>query len=279
MNCMNTMTVCIRRLLLFGVVSFCMAEFPRVHAADAAPTNGPVSMFEGPRELTGTVYAKDSGTNKVLYTFKRRATTSGTKVNVLREYMNPDGTPAARERVFYDGDKLISYELDELQIGAGGSVRVLRDPANPGKGTLAFDYNKDVHDTNSVKTSSESLHGATIVPDTLVGDMIAEFIKIHWNEIFRGEKVRFRYVVVPRRETVGFTFVKDSDTTIAGQPALVVRMEATSPIIAALVDPLYFTVEKASEHRVSKYVGRVVPKIKKGDKWEDLDAVVLFDWK
>lgn len=276
---MNALIFRNRGMLPLATVLLCLGVFCEASAADAPGTNAVVSIYQGPEELTGTIYAKDSNTNKVLYTFKRRATTSGSKVNVLREYMNPDGSPAARERVFYDGDKLMSYELDELQTGAGGSVRVLRDPDNAGKGTLAFEYNKDVHDTNSVKSNTEALHGSTTVPDTLVGDMIATFIKNHWNEIFRGEKVKFRYVVVPRRETVGFTFVKDSEATIAGQPALVVRMEATSPIIAALVDPLYFTVEKASEHRVAKYLGRVVPKIKKGDKWDDLDALVLFDWK
>jgi len=231
-------------------------------------------MYEGPVELTGTIYAKDSNPRKLLYRFKRQAARSGAKVNVVRDYMNPDGTPAARERIFYDGDKLVSFELEELQIGAGGSARLRYEPGNPQKGTTTFEYNKDSRDAKAAKTSDESLR-----VDTLVGDMIAPFLAKHWNELSRGDKVKCRYVVVPRRETVGFTFSRDSETANEGHPSLVIRMEATSPFIAALVDPLYFTVGKESPHRVMQYVGRVTPKIKKGDNWEDLDALVVFDWK
>jgi len=55
-------------------------------------------------------------------------------------------------------------------------------------------------------------------------------------------------------------------------------MGASSPIIAALVDPLYFTVEKVPPHRVFQYAGRTTPKIRTGGKWNDLDAVTVFDW-
>ena len=56
-------------------------------------------------------------------------------------------------------------------------------------------------------------------------------------------------------------------------------VEPTSPIISALVNPLFFTIEKASPHRVLQYVGRTTPKIKAGGKWKDLDAVTVFEWK
>jgi hypothetical protein len=85
-------------------------------------------------------------------------------------------------------------------------------------------------------------------------------------------------IVVPRRETVGFTFLKQSETTWRGQEVVTVRMEATSAILGALVDPLFFTIQKAPPHRVLQYVGRTTPKIRAGGKWKDLDAVTVFDW-
>ncbi len=265
-----------RKLILFvlGLVMLGGGVVRNAGGAESTNSAAVLSIYEGPAEITGTIYAKDSNPKKELYKFKRTATRTGSKVNVLREYLNPDGTTAARERAFYDGNQLLAYELDELQIGASGSARIQRDPANSGKGKILFEYNKDEANASSVKKNDESLRG-----ETLVGDMIASFLQQHWGELFRGEKVKCRYIVVPRRETVGFTFVRDSDATISGHPAMVVRMEATSPIIAAMVDPIYFTVEKESQHRVSQYLGRVVPKVKKGEKWEDLDALVLFDWK
>jgi hypothetical protein len=108
--------------------------------------------------------------------------------------------------------------------------------------------------------------------------MVAAFLADHWGELARGEKVKCRYVVVPRRETVGFTFTKEADTTAQGRGVLVIKMEATSLIIAALVDPVFFTVEKTGQHHILQYVGRVTPKAKIRETWEDLDALVVFDW-
>ena len=255
-------------LWLCGVVFLSIP--PAMPCCGAAESTNPPPAAE----LTGSIFAKDSAAKALLYKFKRRETRNGSRVNVVREYTTPEGSPVARERVFYDGSNLISYELDELQVDAAGSARVQRDAANPAKMTIAFEYNKDVHDTNLVKTSSESARG-----DVLVGDMMADYLKLHWNELFRGEKVKFRYIVVPRRETIGFAFSRHAETTVNGHPALIIKMEPSSPIIAALVDPIYFKVEKESQHRVFEYIGRVVPKVKKDGKWQDLDALVTFDWK
>jgi hypothetical protein len=80
-------------------------------------------------------------------------------------------------------------------------------------------------------------------------------------------------------ETVGFAFRKDSETTWHGRKVIIVKMEPSSRIIAALVEPLFFTIESAPPHRVVQYVGRTTPKIQAGGKWKDLDAVTVFDWK
>ena len=229
--------------------------------------------YEEPKLLLATVYAKDSGRQQVLFKFKRVATRSGSTLNVLREYTYPNGKPAARERVVYDGDDLASYALDELQIGAAGTVKVRRDPADPARNALLFAYTKNLVSGSQPKTSTEALRN-----DTLIGDMVAPFLVSHWAELSKGEKVRCRYVVVPRRETVGFTFVKQSETTLQGRGVVIIRMEATSLIIAQLVDPLLFIVEKEGQHRVLQYVGRVTPKAKAGNKWDDLDATVTFEW-
>jgi len=242
-------------------------------AADSTSSGGKPLKYEEPTLLTATIYAKDSGRKQALFKFKRVATRSGSKLSVVREYTYPDGKPAARERLTYDGDNLTSYALDELQNGAAGSVKVRRDPANPAKGTLLFDYNKDLASGGKPKTSTEALRN-----DTLTSDMVATFLVDHWGELAKGEKVKCRYIVVPRRETVGFTFTRESETTAQGRAVLSIKMEATSPIIAALVDPLYFTVEKAGPHHILQYVGRVTPKARRGTNWEDLDGRIVFDW-
>ena len=242
-------------------------------AADSTVTNGTPFKYEEPKLLTGTIYAKDSARQQVLFKFKREATRSGSRVNALREYTYPDGKLAARERVIYEGDDLVSYAIEETQIGAAGAVRIQRDASSPAKSALLFEYAKDLASGSKPKTSTEALRN-----DTLTSDMVATFLQSHWAELSKGEKVKCRYLVVPRRETVGFTFVKESETITQGRGVVIIRMEATSLIIARLVDPVFFTLEKDGQHRVLEYTGRVTPKTKVGNKWDDLDATVVFDW-
>jgi hypothetical protein len=240
---------------------------------DTTNTNGTPLKYEEPKLLMATIYATDSGRQKALFKFKRVATRSGARLNVLREYTYPDGKPATRDRLVYEGDNLVSYALQELQIGAAGSVKIRRDASNPAKSVLLFDYTKDLASGSKPKTSTETMRN-----DTLTGDTVAPFLASHWGELMNGGMVKCRYVVVPRRETVGFTFAKQSETTLHGRAVVIIRMEPTSLIIARLVDPVFFTVEKDSPHRVLEYVGRVTPKAKVGSKWDDLDATCVFEW-
>ena len=72
---------------------------------------------------------------------------------------------------------------------------------------------------------------------------------------------------------------KDSEATRDGKPVVRFKMEPTSVIIAQLVDPIFFVVEKQGAHRVLEYDGRTTPLIKSGNKWKDLDAVTVYEWK
>ncbi len=223
--------------------------------------------------LTAEIYSKGPGQPTLLFRFKRTASRSGSTLNVLREFNYPDGTPAAREQVAYNEKGLASYELDEVQTHGHGTAKVLSNPSKSSK-RIAFSYTPDTTTGARAKTSEEALR-----PDTLVGDMVGPFLASHWNQLARGETVKCRYVVVPRRETVGFSFSKESESLWHGREVINVKMEPSSVIIAALVDPLHFAIEKSAQHRVLEVVGRTTPKIRSGNRWADLDAVTVFDWK
>jgi hypothetical protein len=264
---------CKVRLVWLGLILAGYFQGQHASLADSIQSDNAKLLYEEPRTLTGAIYAAGSS-GQLLFKFKRQATRSGATLNVLREYTYPDGKLAARERVVYEGDNLVSYQLEELQTGAGGSAKVRRDPKKQAKGTLEFEYRKEAGGANRPKVSDEQLK-----PSTLMNDMVGPFLLSHWDALIAREKVKCRYIVIPRAETVGFTFTKESELTWKGREVIVVKMEPTSPIISALVDPLFFTIEKASPHRVLQYVGRTTPKIKAGGKWKDLDAVTVFDWK
>lgn len=258
---------------LLGLVVGVASGANEPDAPDSEPPNlgGSALTLANPTHLSGTVYSRDANHQKELFKFTRVASRSGSTLKVQAEFTYPDGRLAVRERVVYEGDALVSYALEEFQIGAAGSASLQRSPENPDKGSIEFSYTRDAG--GRAKTRSEGL-----AENTLIADMVGPFLSAHWAALGRGEKVKCRFIVVPHRQTIGFTFLKDSECSWRGREAIVLRMEPTSRLVATLVAPLFFTFEKAPPHRLLQYTGRTTPKIQAGGKWKDLDAVTVFDW-
>jgi len=224
---------------------------------------GASDYFE-PKLLTGSIYDKPEG--QLLFTFRRTATQTGDVVRVLREFHNRDGSLAARERVLYERGQLVRFELDELQIGASGHAHI--ESAGAGQ-RIAFEYQV----AGNLKRNPETVREAA-----LVSDMLPAFVVSHWEELNRGAAVKFRYLVVPRLETIGFKLTRESAGAFQGKNIVRIKMEPTSWLIAQVLDPLLFSVELDPPHRVLQYRGRTTPKIRVGESWRDLDALTVFDW-
>lgn len=239
------------------VVCFAAAICLPARAADAG-----IDYLE-PEALTGTVYA-DTTFTRVLFTFRRTATRSGSTVHVLREFDLPDGRVAARERVIYQGTQLKSFSLEDLQIGSRGSAVVQQ-----GAREMNFQYAVGATRRDGNEKFMDRI---------LVNDMVGPYIAAHWDALAGGSVLKCRFVSIPRAETVGFKFFKESEATWRGKPVMIVKAEPTSILIAHLVAPLHFIVDKAGRHHVLEYTGRTTPKFRKNGKWEDLDAATVIDW-
>ncbi len=244
---------------------------------EAEPAKAPVGptrnlMYEEPRSLSGAIYCPGNEVRTPCFRFQRYASRSGMALEVQRDFTYPDGKLAAQERLLYEGDALVSYELDEAQMGASGRASIHRAGTNSTNGSIEFEYTRGPLGRAKVRTEA-------LRENTLVADMVGVFLASHWEALRRGDKVKCRYIVVPRLETVGFTFVKDSESMWQGREVVILRMEASSLFVAALVDPLVFTMEATPPHRVLQYVGRTTPKIRAGAQWKDLDAMTVFDWE
>jgi hypothetical protein len=254
------------------------ALLPRCSGGDSAliypsAANPIERRFVVPDVVTARIFASEPGSTAPLFTFKRTLTRDGSTLKVLREYAYADGKPADREHVVYENDNLVFYQLEELQTGDVGSATISRDPDHPGKGRISFQYLKADSRRPVSSTRTEALQ-----PDILINDMVGTFLAAHWDQLCRGEKVGFRYVVLSRRETVGFTFKKESEMQWRGKNVLVLKMEPSSFVIAALIDPLRFLVERDHPHRVLQYSGPTAPKLGRPGHWTELDAVTIFDW-
>jgi hypothetical protein len=242
-------------------------------AGDAKLYPGAID-YEEPKLLIGNIFPMGPDPRKVLFKSRRTAVREGGTVKVACEYTAPDGSIVALDRIVYGAGRLASFASDEFQNGEKGSAVLRADPRHPGQRAIFFEFT--AAPGGDVKKRSESER-----PDmeTLVDDMIPAFIVSHWDALAAGAAAKFRYIVLSRAETVGFRLVKESESTRQGKPVLRIKMEPTSIIIAQLVDPLYFIVEKDAPHRILQYLGRTTPVIKNGNKWKDLDADTVFEWK
>lgn len=247
------------RLSIVGL--FIVLLLPR-----AARAADPSVDYFNPPTLKGTVY-EDASLKKVLFTFVRTATNSGSTIHVERDFNLPNGKLAAREQVVYENGQLKSFLLEELQTGAKGSLTV---QSSGGDAKLNFNFTEG----STKKNGNEKF-----LNEILVSDMVGPFIAAHWDTVAKGGTVKCRLVSVSRAESVGFKFFKESDSTWHGKPVVIVTLQPSSIIIARLVDPLHFIMEKDGQHRVLQYTGRTTPSIQKNGKWDDLDAVTVFDWK
>ncbi|HWV98737.1 MAG TPA: hypothetical protein VNZ64_03490 [Candidatus Acidoferrum sp.] len=230
--------------------------------------------YAEPKILVGNIFALGSDPKECLFKSERRGNRTGTAVQVTCDYTYPNGSFAARDRIVYEAGQLTSFEEEELQTGEKGSAMIRRDPNHAGQRRIYFEYTVGLGGKSRKSSDSEVLEN-----DTLIDDMIPAFIVSHWETLDKGSPAKFRYIVLSRKETVGFKLTKEAETTWQGQPVVRIKMEPTSFIIARLVDPLFFVVEANGKHRILQYIGRTTPLIKNGDKWKELDAVSVFDWK
>lgn len=240
------------------------------------PTNaaaGPLA-YEEPRLLVGDILPMNGDAKKLLFRSRRTSERAGNTVKVTCEYTYPDGKLAARDRIVYEAGRLVSSETEEFQTGEKGVAAIKADPKDPSRRKIFFEYR--VGQGADAKTSTDT---EVLANDTLVDDMIPGFIASHWDTLSAGTPARFRYIALSRKETVGFKLVKESEQVWKGIPAVRIRMEPTSFIIARLVDPLYFVAEKQAPHRILEYIGRTTPMLADGAKWKDLDADTVFEWK
>ena len=268
-----------RHILRTGLpVVILLGMLSRIGGLSAASPSGhlPAALidYEEPKLLVGNIFAMGPGPQKLLFKSQRTANRTGTTVKVTCDYTAPDGSLAARDRIVYEAGQLASFATDEFQTGDRGSAVVRPDPNSPGKRRVYFDYT-----TGQGSAAKKSSDSESIEHEVLVDDMIPAFIVSHWDTLMQGAAAKFRFIVLSRTETVGFKLVKNSETIWRGRAAIRLKMEPTSLIIAQLVDPISFIVEKDRRHRVLEYRGRTTPVIRNGNKWKELDAVTVFDWK
>ncbi len=207
---------------------------------------------------------RDMATDKLLFNFKSETKFEGDNWTFTSTYTYPDGTPAVIESGEVKGNMVQSYKVDQKQTGEKAQILV-KD------GKILFSVtDKD----GKTKTDKEDMDPRLIVGPTLSKNLM---LNANWEKLLKGDKVKFRFGVWHRKETVGFRFFKNRDYEENGKKLMNVVMNPTSWLIRQLVDDLTITYD-VEKKRMLRIKGRVAPKIKKGDEWKDLDAVTTYSY-
>lgn len=211
------------------------------------------------------IFDQESKKQKLLFTYQHESEVKNGVRTSVNTYKDAEGAIAAVETVEFtvngDTEKVRSYRMSQKQLGAEGSVEI-KD------GQVNFSYSKD----GSTKTNDE-----TLTDDFVVGPSVSAYLRARWAQILAGNRVKVRFAVPDRRETVGFEYYKDREETIDGNKAIVVKMKPSSFLIAALVKPLYFFYSLDGKQLFEVH-GRTQVKQKVDGSWRDLDAVTVYDY-
>ena len=239
-------------------------------AAEAAGSP-PAFDYAAPGFMQGTLYEIGSERKKILFRFTRTATHSNNVVRVERRFVRPDGFLAATENAVYAAGQLVSFQMREFQADVSGIIEVAPDPKNSAQQKIRIGYGNG--------SAPKKGDWQTLQPDTVIDDSFYPFMLAHWDKLMKGEAVKFRFVTLEWERTFGFRLVKCGETTMHGHTHVQIRMEPTNLLVAGMVKPLVFTVEKDGDHRIVSYVGRTTPRTQKRKTWKYLDAETVFDWE
>lgn len=241
------------------------AGIPLGHAADSASA---AYDYAEPKLLTGTLYAIGSNRKTVLFTFRRTAVRSGSTVHVDRQFLTTNGTVAAEEKVLYESNQLVSFEMQEFQAKVSGSLQIGPDPKDVASQKIFIGYARGLNPPKG--------HARTLQTNTEIDDTLYPFLMAHWADLMHGDAVKFRFVSLEWERTFEFRLLKTGESVENGQAIVQITMKPTSLFVAKLVNPLIFAVEKNGSHRILSYIGRTTPRVKKGNSWKYLDADTVF---
>lgn len=218
-------------------------------------------------EVRGRVFYEKLSADTPSFFFHSTDTLKDGKRLVVTVYTDKEGKELAREENTLEDGKLLRSFYKQSQVNEQGEVE-LKD----GKARFTFT------DADGTETDSED-----IVPNMILGSMINEHLFTNWDALMKGESVRVRYLAIERCETIGFKFFKDVEHVVAGKPVVDILMKPSSFIIAAIVDPIRFTITKDLPHRLVTVVGRTPIRWPKNQPpqnrkdWKAIDARIEID--
>ncbi len=206
----------------------------------------------GERIYLGRTFPLHGAALEPLFVYERRVEVVADGLRSTHITRSPEGEVAVAEQATHDAQyELRDYQLLTDQQGQSGSVH-----QGPDEVTL----------TLAGASRTERRTGPVVVGPTLVG-----FIVTRLEALRAGQAISVRFAVLERLETLGFELRQ-----VDGAPDQTrIRMRPESALLGVVVEPIFFTFEKASGHLV-RIEGRVPPRQVVDGRLHDLEARVEY---
>ncbi|MCO5141937.1 MAG: hypothetical protein M9962_02475 [Oligoflexia bacterium] len=218
-------------------------------------------------ELKGSIVLPEEDPKKIEYKLVSTRKDEAKKSQFHTQFLDTNNNPLVDERTTTENGKLVEYLYEQHQVNEKGSIRVAEN-----KVIYQF-FNK-----GKWKTETEDYEENMIVPD-----MIHSFLADHYEEIKKGETIKFRFLLLERMESIGFKFFLEEEKMWEGRKVSEVIMKPSSFFIALIAPSIHFYLDANPPHRVYGIKGRLPirkaiknPPENRGD-WKAIDGLVKVD--
>lgn len=218
--------------------------------------------------VRGKVYDREGDLKKHVFEFLRTEKIENGKKIVFVDFKDLSGKLAVSEKLIYPiqpSKSEVLFESYEYQRFQNNEVVKIY----PEGTKLFFDYKK----LDKIKKNDESIE-----KNMITRDQLTSIVTQNWDSVMNGEKIKSRFIVPDRAETIGFGLVKDGEEVINGQDTVRIVMKPTSFIIAMIAKQAVFNFEKNGSHRLIRAVGRTPVLKRVGDDLKNIDGIIDFEY-
>lgn len=217
-------------------------------------------------ERIARIYAIGDEGGKPLFVQKTTLNTDAegiTRVSTTIE--DATGQLAMTEKCSFKGYTLISDELEQLQTSEAYVMTVV-------DGKVRFQVFKVV---DGKRVPSQDERSEDMSDSFITGPLSEPYLKAKWAELTSGDTVKVRFGVAERGDSVGFKFYRNKEADTQDQKGIGLSMKP-SGFLGMFFKPIQLVLD-ADTKLLRRFQGRTPLKRKDGQKWEPLDAVILYD--
>lgn len=175
-------------------------------------------------------------------------------------FADPSGVAVIEETWEKDG-KITQGKIENKQLGNVGQVEI-RDQKV---------FYTLTEKSGKKKQSEAKAESNLVMPSTLMS-----FLRPQFKELLEGKTFSVKMIVLDRLDSYTFNVKKIKEiSSVDGKPIVVLQMSPNSFFVRAVVDPLYFYIDKGSEEMIAFDGRSALRRMVKG-KLKEFDAQVKY---